>query len=782
MRIALLPSIVGCLVLVQSTQASLVAHWTFSEGSGDQIADSSGYGNNGTIVNLKSNTWTAGIAGQALYFDGTTGAGSTYVSIPDSPSLAITSAISFAAWARVDDIYRDAPILDKEGPGLGRCYWFGADGGAGMPPDNDLPGKYGLLLNLTGNTGNSGWSFWGRNQGNLIAGQWIHLATTWDGTNIVYYTNGVAFQTVPFSGTLNVSSAFLSIGVNSLFNDRAFDGAIADVRLYNNALTASDVAALALAPPYIDSQPVDQTVINGNTAAFSVVAGGTSPLTYQWSFNGTNILGATSASLILTNVQVSQAGSYSVRITNIYGAINSTGAILTVNPVPSIIQAAALNATSGIVVVPINLLSQGNENALQFSISFDPTLLTYIGATLGGGAKNGSLLANLNQIGSGKLGLLISLPSDTTFSAGTRELAEVRFFVAPVTNINVVAVSFGDQPTPRQVSSPLPSFLSAAYINGSIVIPPLGVEGDVFPIPNGDGSVGAIDVVEMGRFVAGLDVITNASEFQRADCAPRDTLGDGQLTVADWVQAGRYAAVLDPLVAAGGPTQPQRGGGLLVKGGPRTGTSRTLIVPPAAVQAGQSFQLPVQLASQGDENGLEFSLVFDSSKLGFVNTVVGSNASGASMRVNTNSAAAGSLGIVMTLPTGATFAVATQEVARVTFSVAPSASGNTSVSFGAQPLPQQIVSSLAVDLPTSYLNDAIAITAIARPTLNAVAASGNLSLSWPVSANGFGLESSTSVSSTNWTSVLTAPVTNASVVTVTVPATTPQNFYRLRLP
>ncbi|MGH9847681.1 MAG: hypothetical protein ACREEM_54010, partial [Blastocatellia bacterium] len=55
--------------------------------------------------------------------------------------------------------------------------------------------------------------------------------------------------------------------------------------------------------------------------------------------------------------------------------------------------------------------------------------------------------------------------------------------------------------------------------------------------------------------VAGLDAAAPGAEFQRADCAPRDTKGDGRLTVADWTQAGRYLGT-DPTVAAGGPTLP----------------------------------------------------------------------------------------------------------------------------------------------------------------------------------------------------------------------------------
>jgi len=53
-----------------------------------------------------------------------------------------------------------------------------------------------------------------------------------------------------------------------------------------------------------------------------------------------------------------------------------------------------------------------------------------------------------------------------------------------------------------------------------------------------------------------LDTPANGGEFQRADCAPRATLGNGLITVSDYVQAGRYAAGLDDLVPAGGPTAP----------------------------------------------------------------------------------------------------------------------------------------------------------------------------------------------------------------------------------
>ena len=87
-------------------------------------------------------------------------------------------------------------------------------------------------------------------------------------------------------------------------------------------------------PPLITTQPANRTNFVGTTAIFSVTASGTSPLNYQWSFNTTNILYATNAVLMLTNVQFAQAGNYAVLVTNAYGATNSATAVLAVNLPP----------------------------------------------------------------------------------------------------------------------------------------------------------------------------------------------------------------------------------------------------------------------------------------------------------------------------------------------------------------------------------------------------------------------------------------------------------------
>ena len=103
-------------------------------------------------------------------------------------------------------------------------------------------------------------------------------------------------------------------------------------------------------PPFVIVQPQSQTNLPGSTTAFSVTASNAlgvwfvpdSPNlpNYQWTLSGTNIFGATNATLILTNLQSSQAGIYAVQMTNRYGSVTSSNAVLT------IYEPAILNSVS----------------------------------------------------------------------------------------------------------------------------------------------------------------------------------------------------------------------------------------------------------------------------------------------------------------------------------------------------------------------------------------------------------------------------------------------------
>jgi hypothetical protein len=92
------------------------------------------------------------------------------------------------------------------------------------------------------------------------------------------------------------------------------------------------ITTYAPAAPTISADPQGQTVTVGNSATFTVAAGGSAPLSYQWYYNtNSGIPNATNAFLTLVNVQAANAGTYSVVVTNIAGSASSTSALLTVS-------------------------------------------------------------------------------------------------------------------------------------------------------------------------------------------------------------------------------------------------------------------------------------------------------------------------------------------------------------------------------------------------------------------------------------------------------------------
>jgi hypothetical protein len=80
-------------------------------------------------------------------------------------------------------------------------------------------------------------------------------------------------------------------------------------------------------------QPTNFPVLSiGATVSNRVVASGTAPLSYQWRRDGTPLVGKTNAALVLTNLQLADAGEYTVVVTNLGGAVTSQGAGLSVDP------------------------------------------------------------------------------------------------------------------------------------------------------------------------------------------------------------------------------------------------------------------------------------------------------------------------------------------------------------------------------------------------------------------------------------------------------------------
>jgi len=216
-------SFVLMLSIAGDASAELVAYWTFDEGSGDSVYDSSGNGNNGTINGA---TWDAGKYGNALLFN----AQDNYVEVPTSESLEITPNVTIAAWIN----WIDAGDT-----------WLAimANGQQNGPWEN-----YGLFVNRSGRylyftLSLDGGHVTNSAPNNVIEpDEWLHACATWDGSNARIYVNGEMVFEQAQTGELVPPGLPLRIGHRN-GSAHYFNGIIDEVRIYNHVLTDVEILA-----------------------------------------------------------------------------------------------------------------------------------------------------------------------------------------------------------------------------------------------------------------------------------------------------------------------------------------------------------------------------------------------------------------------------------------------------------------------------------------------------------------------------------------------------------
>jgi hypothetical protein len=531
--------------------------------------------------------------------------------------------------------------------------------------------------------------------------------------------------------------------------------------------------------PAISVQPNSQNAVLGQDVTFSVSAFGSTTLAYQWSFNGTSLAGATSSSLTLTNVQMPQAGQYSVQITNSLGSVTSSNAVLTVNYPPALVQlSGGIGVDGGSISLPLTLVANGNENGLGFTLNYDSSLLQFTGITLANAASNATLVLNTTQTNDGLVGVLLALPTGSTFIAGTQEIAEVSFNAGIVTNLTSTEINFGNTPVKSQVSDSSGNFLSASFIGATVTLPPVEYEADVAPRPHGDGEVTVGDWVLIGRFVAGLDSPTNATEFERADCAPRSTRGDGLLTVADWVQAGRYAAGLDPLTPIGGPLSPNVSPTISKRTSARENARARLLQAILQSGDGQTCSAQVVLQAQGNENAVAFSLLFDPTQFNYIDASLGSAMAGGTLNLNSLNAPAGRLGVLLALSPGSTFSAGSTALLTLTFRTP--FGPKTSLQFADQPVSRGVSDAQASELAADFT---VMPSGSLPASLRITASQQTIAITWPSWATNCLLQQSADPSQpSSWRRVPGAPQVNGAENSISLPLGPTNQFFRLFRP
>ena len=214
-----------------ATTPGLVAAYSFSEGTGTTVADASGNGNTGTIANA---TWTtSGKYGNGLVFNGT----SARVTIPDSTSLHLTTGMTLEAWVNpstVTSAWRDVIYKGNDN------YFL-----EGTSDPNTVPAGGGTL-------GSTAVETYGTVA--LAANTSAHLAETYDGATLRLYVNGTQVSSLAHTGNIATSTNPLQIGGDSIYG-QYFKGTIDEVRVYNAALTASQVQLDMNSSIVPDTQP-----------------------------------------------------------------------------------------------------------------------------------------------------------------------------------------------------------------------------------------------------------------------------------------------------------------------------------------------------------------------------------------------------------------------------------------------------------------------------------------------------------------------------------------------
>jgi hypothetical protein len=227
-------------------QVGLVAAFPCNEGSGTTISDVTATHHLGT---LNGAGWTAsGKYGAGLTFNGS----SSWVTIPDHPSLDLTTGATLMAWVYPTLLGSYRTVIMKETVGGAAYYLYSGPGDLAMGGGGFAGGTYhetsgGVVLPLNA---------------------WTHLATTYDGANIRVYRNGVLVATLANTGSFDQSNSPLRLGGNSTWSEW-WQGRIDEVRVYNRALSAAEIVtdrdtpiiAGSMAPIIAATIPPQETMV-----------------------------------------------------------------------------------------------------------------------------------------------------------------------------------------------------------------------------------------------------------------------------------------------------------------------------------------------------------------------------------------------------------------------------------------------------------------------------------------------------------------------------------------
>ena len=220
--------------VVMTMDPGLVGYWKMDEGGGMQLRDWSGWGNQADVVG--DAMWTPSVNKLAFDLDGT-----NHAVVSDQAMLDATTALTLSAWIQ--------PAADADQAVISRALTGLIDGytlGLSSSSSPTAPGTAFMRFNQA----TSGELFQVNSTSLYPANGhvWMHVAATFDGTTMRMYVNGAEEVAVP--GPVSIAAHAVDFGIGAEGDGtNPFHGALDEVKVYNRALTPSEIAALAASIP-----------------------------------------------------------------------------------------------------------------------------------------------------------------------------------------------------------------------------------------------------------------------------------------------------------------------------------------------------------------------------------------------------------------------------------------------------------------------------------------------------------------------------------------------------
>jgi chitodextrinase len=251
------------------TSSSLVAAYSFDAGSGSTAADLSGRGNNGTLFGP---SWApTGKSGGALSFDGV----DDLVTVADAASLDLSTGMTLEAWVRPTTNASWRTVVTKEQAG-NLVYGLFSNSDTTQPSSIVSIGSNPIQDIV-------------RAPGALALSTWQHLATTYDGSTLRLYVDGVQVGTRTVSGAMPNSTGPLQIGGNRVWSEW-FQGQIDDLRVYSRALSAAEIQNNMTTPVAPPPPPAPADTQAPSVPGGPAMGGGTqTSLTLSWAASSDNV-------------------------------------------------------------------------------------------------------------------------------------------------------------------------------------------------------------------------------------------------------------------------------------------------------------------------------------------------------------------------------------------------------------------------------------------------------------------------------------------------------------